>query len=38
LLKIDVTEIVMHEGDEPDAVVDFFDSERLTGEDAGDIG
>jgi hypothetical protein len=30
LLKVDVTEIIIHEADEPDAVVNFLDAERLT--------
>jgi hypothetical protein len=31
LFQVDITEIVVGEADEPDAVVDFFDSEALTG-------
>ena len=29
LFQIDVSEIVVHEADEPNAVVDFFDAEAL---------
>jgi hypothetical protein len=32
LLRIDEAEIVAHEADDPNAVVDFSDSEALTGE------
>jgi len=32
LFQVDITEIVMGEADEPEAVVDFFDSEALAGE------
>jgi len=35
LLQVEVSEIVVHEGDEPDAVIDFLDSEGLAGEDGG---
>jgi hypothetical protein len=31
LLQVDIAEIVVHEGDEPNAVIDFFDSEALAG-------
>jgi hypothetical protein len=37
LLQVEVSEIVVHEGDEPDAVIDFFDSEGLACEDGGDV-
>ena len=30
LLQIDIAEIIVHEGDEPNALVDFSDSEPLT--------
>jgi len=33
LFQIDVPEIIVHEADEPDAVVDLLDAEALTGED-----
>ena len=32
LLELDVAEIVVHEADEPNAVVDLLNAERLTGE------
>jgi hypothetical protein len=32
LLQVDEAEIVVHEADEPNAVVDFLDAEALTGE------
>jgi len=31
-LQIDITEIVIHEADEPDAVVDFLDADGLAGQ------
>ena len=31
LLQVEVSEIVMHEADEPNAVVDFLDAELLAG-------
>lgn len=37
MLQIDVAEIVVHEGDEPYAVVDLFDAQPLTGEHSGDV-
>jgi hypothetical protein len=37
LFEIDETEIVVHEVDDPDSVVDLLDTELLTGEDAGDV-
>jgi hypothetical protein len=30
LLQVDVAEIIIHEADEPNAVVNFLDAERLT--------
>ena len=30
--RVEVSEIVLHEADEPNAVVDFLDAEFLTGE------
>jgi hypothetical protein len=33
LLQIDIAEIVMREAYDPNAVVDFFDAEALTGRD-----
>jgi hypothetical protein len=32
LLQVEITEIIVHEADEPNALVDFFDSELLAGE------
>ena len=37
LLQVDVAEIVVHEADDPNAVVDFLDAEFLTGEHGRDI-
>jgi hypothetical protein len=37
LLQVDVSEIIGHEADEPNAVVGFLDSEPLSGEDGGDV-
>jgi hypothetical protein len=33
LLQVDIAKIIVHEGDEPNAVVDLFDAEGLAGED-----
>ena len=33
LLQVDIAEIIIHEGDEPNAVVNFLDAERLTRKD-----
>jgi hypothetical protein len=35
--QIDIAEIIVHEADEPDAVVDFVYSELLTGKHGRDI-
>jgi hypothetical protein len=32
LFQIDITKIVIHEADEPDAVVDFLDTDGLSGQ------
>jgi hypothetical protein len=37
LLQIDVTEIIVHEAYEPNAVVDFLDAELLAGRDGRDV-
>jgi hypothetical protein len=37
LLQVEVSEIVMHEADEPNAVIDFLDAESLTGERGRDV-
>jgi hypothetical protein len=31
-LQVDITQIVIHEADEPDAVFDFFDADGLASE------
>jgi hypothetical protein len=37
LLQVEVTEIVVHEACEPNALVDLLDAELLTGEDGRDV-
>ena len=37
LLQIDISEIVAHEGDEPNALVDLLDSEAVAGQCGGDV-
>ncbi len=37
LLKIDVTEIIVHKADQPNTVVDFFDAHSLTRERGTEI-
>jgi len=37
LLQADISEIIVHEADEPNAVADFLDAEFLTGEHGRDI-
>jgi hypothetical protein len=37
LLQIDEAEIVAHEADEPNTLVDFFDSQTLAGENGRDV-
>ncbi len=37
LLQIDETEIIAHEADEPNSVVDFLDSEPLASQDRRDV-
>ena len=37
LLKIDVTEIIVHEADQPDTLVDLFDAYSLTCERSAEI-
>jgi hypothetical protein len=37
LLQVDIAEIIVHEGDEPNAVVDLLDAEFLTGQHGRDI-
>jgi hypothetical protein len=37
LLQIDEAEIVAHEADDPNAVVDLLDAEPLTGKDGRDV-
>jgi hypothetical protein len=37
LLKIDITEIIVHKADQPDTLVDFFDAHSLTCERSAEI-
>jgi hypothetical protein len=37
LLQVDVSQIIVDEGDEPNAVIDLLDAEALSGEDVRDI-
>ena len=37
LLQIDIAKIIVHEGDEPNAVFDFLEADPLTGEDDREI-
>jgi hypothetical protein len=37
LLQVEVSEIMMHEADEPNAIVDFLVSEPLAGQHGGDV-
>jgi len=37
LLQIDVTEIVVHEADQPNSVVDLFDAHGLNGERSAEV-
>ena len=37
LLQVDETKIVAHEADDPNAFVDFFDSQALAGKDGRDV-
>jgi hypothetical protein len=37
LFQINITEIIVHEADEPNAFVNFFNAERLPREDGSDI-
>jgi len=37
LLKIDVTEILIHKAHQPDIVVNFFDADGLAGKDLTEI-
>jgi hypothetical protein len=37
LLQVEISEIIVHEADEPNAVVDFLDAELLAGEHGGDV-
>ena len=37
LLQVDIAEIIIHEADEPNAVVNFLDAERLTRKNRRDI-
>jgi hypothetical protein len=37
LLQVDVAEIIVHKGDEPNAVFDFVNADGLAGEHDGEI-
>jgi hypothetical protein len=37
LLQVEVTQIIVHEADEPNAVVDLLDAEFLAGQNDGDV-
>jgi hypothetical protein len=37
LFQVEVSEIIVHEACEPNAVVDFLDAEFLTGQHGGDV-
>jgi hypothetical protein len=37
LLQVEVSEIIVHETCEPNAVVDFLDAEVLAGQHGGDV-
>lgn len=37
LLQVDISQIIVHEADEPNAVVDFLDAELSAGEHGGDV-
>ena len=37
LLQVEVSKIIVHEAGEPNAVVDFLDTELLTGRHGGDV-
>jgi len=37
LLQVEVSEIIVHEADKPNAVVDFLDAEFLAGQHGGDV-
>jgi hypothetical protein len=37
LLEVEVSQIVVHEADQPNAIVDFLDAERLPGQHGRDV-
>ena len=37
LLQIDIAQIIVDEGDEPNSLVDFLDTEALSGQDGGNV-
>jgi hypothetical protein len=37
LLQVEVAEIIVHEADEPNAVIDLLDAEFLAGQHDGDV-
>jgi hypothetical protein len=37
LFQVDISQIIVHEADEPNAVIDFLDSKLLSGQYGGDV-
>ena len=37
LLQVDIAQIIIHEADEPNALVDLLEAKRLTGKNHGDV-
>jgi len=37
LLQVEISQIIVHEADEPNAVVDLLDAESLTSQHGGDV-
>jgi hypothetical protein len=37
LLQVEISQIIVHEADEPNAIIDFLDAEFLAGQNGGDI-
>jgi hypothetical protein len=37
LLQIDISQIIVDEGDDPNSLVDFSDAEPLSGQDGGNV-
>jgi hypothetical protein len=36
-LQIEVSQIIIHKADQPDIVMNFFDADRLNGEDGAEV-